>query len=299
MEAPKWKEKNWGAWVGVILCALVCLGVMNFFFRSSTKTTGDSTLAKLEKKAASALLLQVPPKKKEGVKSEKKKTPAQETKKEKKVPTPPAEKPEQKFLKSLQKQMAALHFDRAHQNLQKAWQEHREWRKIITPTLHQVVKEFYFSSIPWKEEHIYHIRPGETLFKISQKFQISLPLLLALNPELSPQKLRVGERIKVLKGPFQGKVKSGFLSLHLGGKWLCSWKIEAPGLIPGKYTLEKVLAGSGGFQLNLKGKGSSSLQLNTPLSRFLTGVFEKGLAIKIEKAQEFANKVPPKNPTKG
>jgi len=43
----------------------------------------------------------------------------------------------------------------------------------------------------------YLVRPGETLTTISEKFAIPLARLRALNPDVDPQSLRAGRRIKL------------------------------------------------------------------------------------------------------
>ena len=62
---------------------------------------------------------------------------------------------------------------------------------IIGPNTHKVLQRFLLGY------ENYTIRPGDTLFKIAQKYRISLSLLLTTNPGIAPVTLQIGQVIKV------------------------------------------------------------------------------------------------------
>src|SRR5439155_8707992 len=65
---------------------------------------------------------------------------------------------------------------------------------------------------------VYTVKPGQKLALIANEHEISWQLLLRLNNMTDPRKLRAGQTLKVLKGPFHAVVnKSKFtLDIYLG-----------------------------------------------------------------------------------
>lgn len=67
---------------------------------------------------------------------------------------------------------------------------------------------------------MYTIQPGDTLYKIALRFQISLSSLLAANPGVDPNRLRIGQQIRI-PGPSPGpepaltRVVSGWIPYWL------------------------------------------------------------------------------------
>ncbi|WNQ12383.1 3D domain-containing protein [Paenibacillus aurantius] len=47
----------------------------------------------------------------------------------------------------------------------------------------------------------YHIRPGDTLYRVSAEFGLSVDDLLAVNSSLNPARLQVGQGIRIPSGP--------------------------------------------------------------------------------------------------
>ena len=43
--------------------------------------------------------------------------------------------------------------------------------------------------------HPYLIQPGDTLFQLAQRFQTTVPAIIALNPGLDPNNLRIGQTV--------------------------------------------------------------------------------------------------------
>ena len=49
----------------------------------------------------------------------------------------------------------------------------------------------------------YLLQPGDTLSKVAAKFGLRVDELIALNPDIQPAKLKVGQRVKLKKEPNQ------------------------------------------------------------------------------------------------
>ena len=88
----------------------------------------------------------------------------------------------------------------AHRDLSKVYWNHPESRRYIQERLNRNAKLIYFSPQPhFLDPHI--IQSGDYLQKIAPKYGISWQYLANLNA-INPRRIRAGQKLKVIKGPF-------------------------------------------------------------------------------------------------
>ncbi|TDX44492.1 muramidase family protein [Orenia marismortui] len=58
---------------------------------------------------------------------------------------------------------------------------------------------------------IYTIRPGDTLYNLSRRFEITLDEILNANPDIDPNNLKTGQKICIPVEEISGKCPTGFL----------------------------------------------------------------------------------------
>ncbi len=73
-----------------------------------------------------------------------------------------------------------------------------------------------FADDPWQET--YTVQSGDVMVRIANRFFIPYELISRLNNDIAPNRIRPGQKLKVLKGPFHAVVdKSDFtIDLYLG-----------------------------------------------------------------------------------
>ncbi|MFP6762489.1 MAG: L,D-transpeptidase family protein, partial [Planctomycetaceae bacterium] len=113
----------------------------------------------------------------------------------------------------------------AHRDLSKIYWNHPESRQYIQGRLDQNTKLIYFSPQPHFLEP-YVIQPGDYLQRIAPKYRISWQFLADLNG-ISPRRIRAGQKLKVIKGPFSVFVDlSDFeLTVHCHGFYVKRYQI--------------------------------------------------------------------------
>jgi len=113
----------------------------------------------------------------------------------------------------------------AHRDLSKIYWNHPESRRYIQERLDQNAKLIYFSPQPHFLEPCV-IQPGDYLQRIAPKYRISWQYLASLNG-ISPRRIRSGQKLKVIKGPFSAFVDlSDFeLTVHCHGFYVKRYQI--------------------------------------------------------------------------
>lgn len=111
----------------------------------------------------------------------------------------------------------------AHKALSKLYWQQPDLRSRVQERIDLTAKALYFSPQPHLQEpHV--VQAGEQLRKIASKHHVPWPYLAKLN-RIDPKRLREGQKLKVIDGPFGAVVTlSDFeLTLHLGGQYVRSY----------------------------------------------------------------------------
>lgn len=113
----------------------------------------------------------------------------------------------------------------AHRDLSKIYWNQPESRRSIQERLDKNAKLIYFSPQPNFLEP-YVIQPGDYLQRVAPMYRISWEYLASLNA-ISPRRIRAGQKLKVIKGPFSAFVDlSDFeLTVHCHGFYVKRYDI--------------------------------------------------------------------------
>ena len=108
----------------------------------------------------------------------------------------------------------------AHRVLSKLYWNHKEIRSQIQEKIDNTAKAIFFQSQPHFLEP-YVIQSGDRLEVIAKKYQLSWEYLAKLN-RTDPRRIQVGQKLKVLKGPFGAVVelRDFTLTIHLQGYYV-------------------------------------------------------------------------------
>lgn len=111
----------------------------------------------------------------------------------------------------------------AHKALSKLYWQQPDLRSQVQERIDLTAKALYFSPQPHIQEP-YVVQAGDQLRKIASKHHVPWPYLARLN-RTDPKRLREGQKLKVINGPFGAVVTlSDFeLTLHLGGQYVRSY----------------------------------------------------------------------------
>lgn len=132
----------------------------------------------------------------------------------------------------------------AHRELSTLYWSKPELKRSILPRIEKTAKVIYFDQQPHFVEP-YVIQSGDKLERIAAKYQVPWQYLVAVN-RVDPRRIRVGQKLKVIKGPMSVFVDlSDFeLTVHAHGFFVKRYTvgIGKDGASPiGKFTvLEKV-----------------------------------------------------------
>ncbi|MFM8223771.1 MAG: L,D-transpeptidase family protein [Planctomycetaceae bacterium] len=113
----------------------------------------------------------------------------------------------------------------AQRELSHWWFQRPESRQKIQARLNKLSQALYFASTPHFFEP-YIVQPGDQLRQVGKKFQLSWEYLAKLN-RTQPSRIRAGQKLKVVPGPF-GVVASLSrfeLTLHLSGSYVKHYRI--------------------------------------------------------------------------
>lgn len=133
----------------------------------------------------------------------------------------------------------------AHKGLSRLYWQERSRREELQERIDETARRIFFSPQPhFIEPHV--VQPGDRLEKIAAQHKLSWEYLARLN-QISPQRIRAGQRLKLVRGPFGAVVELNdyCLTIHLQGYYVKRYPIGIgkDGSTPlGKFTvLNKVL----------------------------------------------------------
>jgi lipoprotein-anchoring transpeptidase ErfK/SrfK len=121
--------------------------------------------------------------------------------------------------------LANRNFVAAHRELSTLYWNHPELKPVILERIEKNAQAIYFSPEPHFLEP-YEIQSGDFLQRIAPKYGINWEYLAALN-RIDPRKVRAGQKLKVIKGPFSVFVDlSDFeLTVHCHGFFVKRYQI--------------------------------------------------------------------------
>ena len=113
----------------------------------------------------------------------------------------------------------------AHRALSKLYWNHKEYRPKIQDQIETTAKVLFFQSQPHFIEP-YVIQQGDRLEAIAKKYQLSWEYLAKLN-RTEPKRIQIGQKLKVLKGPFGAVVDLNdyLLTIHLQGYFVKRYEV--------------------------------------------------------------------------
>lgn len=123
----------------------------------------------------------------------------------------------------IDRQVKAGQVVEAHKVLSKLYWQQPDLRSSVQERIDLTAKALYFSPQPHLQEP-YVVQSGDQLRKIANKYHVPWQYLARLN-RTDPKRLREGQKLKVIDGPFGAVVTlSDFeLTLHLGGQYVRSY----------------------------------------------------------------------------
>lgn len=133
----------------------------------------------------------------------------------------------------------------AHRELSKLYWKQPELRPVIQDRIERTAHSIYLSPQPHYLEP-YEVQPGDQLRLIAKRYEVPWEYLALLN-RVDPKKIRVGQKLKVIKGPFSAVVDlSEFqLTIHAHGYFVHSYPvgIGKDGTSPiGRFKVQEKLA---------------------------------------------------------
>jgi len=147
-------------------------------------------------------------------------------------------------LQNIDRLMQSGEYLTAHLALSKLHWNNPEWQALLKKRIETTAQSIYFSPQPHYMEP-YVIQPGDQLRQIARKYRVPWQYLTKLN-QIDERKIRPGQKLKVIKGPFAALVDlSDYkLTIHAHGYYVRSYPIGIgkDGSTPvGKFTvLDKV-----------------------------------------------------------
>ena len=123
-------------------------------------------------------------------------------------------------LAAAEEKIAAGETMAAHRILSKLYWNHKEIRPQIQEQIDGTAKTIFFQSQPHFVEP-YMVQAGERMEVIAKKYQLSWEYLAKLN-RTEPRRIQVGQKLKVVKGPFAAVVelRDFALTIHLHGYYV-------------------------------------------------------------------------------
>lgn len=123
----------------------------------------------------------------------------------------------------IDRQIKAGQIVEAHKVLSKLYWQQPDLRSSVQERIDLTAKALYFSPQPHLQEP-YVVQAGDQLRKIASKHHVPWQYLARLN-RTDPKRLREGQKLKVIDGPFGAVVTlNDFeLTLHLGGQYVRSY----------------------------------------------------------------------------
>ena len=128
-------------------------------------------------------------------------------------------------LKAAEDKLAAGERLVAHRELSKLYWDHKEFRPQLQEIIDSTARAIFFESKPHYVDP-YEIQSGDQLRVIAKKYQLSAEYLAKLN-RVEPRRIQIGQKLKVLKGPFGAVVdlKDFALTVHLQGYYVKRYEV--------------------------------------------------------------------------
>ncbi len=113
----------------------------------------------------------------------------------------------------------------AHRELSRLYWQRPELRPELQDRLDQLARRIYFMPQPHYMDP-YVVQPGDLLQNVARNYEISWQYLAKLN-RVHPQKVRAGQELKVIKGPFSAIVDlSDYeLTIHAHGYYVARFPV--------------------------------------------------------------------------
>ncbi len=123
-------------------------------------------------------------------------------------------------LQAIDDQIASGETLAAHRALSKLYWNHKEHRADLQPRLDASARAIFFQPQPHFVEP-YTIQPNDQLRVIANKYHLSWEYLARLN-KTEPRRIQLGQKLKVVKGPFAAIVdlQDFALTVHLQGYYV-------------------------------------------------------------------------------
>ena len=123
----------------------------------------------------------------------------------------------------IDRQIKAGHLVEAHKALSKLYWQQPDLRSSVQERIDLTAKAIYFAPQPHLQEPCV-VQAGDQLRKIASKHHVSWQYLARLN-HIDPKRLREGQKLKVIDGPFGAVVTlSDFeVTIHHGGQYVRSY----------------------------------------------------------------------------
>jgi LysM repeat protein len=130
----------------------------------------------------------------------------------------------------------------AHRELSKIYWNQADLRPVIHERIEATAKRIYFSSQPHYMTP-YKIQYGDRLSEVAKRYKVTWQYLAKLN-QVDPGRIREGQTLKVIKGPFSAYIDlSDFeLTIHAGGYFVKRYRIgigKAGSSPIGKFKVDK------------------------------------------------------------
>jgi lipoprotein-anchoring transpeptidase ErfK/SrfK len=113
----------------------------------------------------------------------------------------------------------------AHRQLSTMYWEHPETRPQLMDRIQQTARRIYFQPIPhYMEPNV--VQPADTLQSIAHRYGVPWQFLAKLN-EVEPTRIRPGQELKVIRGPFAAVVdlSDHEFTVHAHGYFVCSFPV--------------------------------------------------------------------------
>ncbi|MBM4074270.1 MAG: LysM peptidoglycan-binding domain-containing protein, partial [Planctomycetes bacterium] len=140
-------------------------------------------------------------------------------------PTPPAQDSIQLELNSIDEQISDGEMLPAHRALSKLYWNHKDRRDEVIERLEKTSEKIFFQSQPHFIEP-YVVQPNDQLRVIASKYNLSWEYLARLN-NTEPRRIRSGQKLKVVKGPFAAAIDLAdfTLTIHLQGYFVKAYQV--------------------------------------------------------------------------
>ncbi len=128
-------------------------------------------------------------------------------------------------LQAIDEQIASGETLAAHRALSKLYWNHKDQRASLQSRLDATSKAIFFQPQPHFVEP-YVVQPNDQLRVIANKYQLSWEYLARLN-KTDPRRIQLGQKLKVVKGPFAAIVdlQDFALTIHLQGYYVKRYEV--------------------------------------------------------------------------